>query len=277
MKNFEIITLNVRGIRDQSKRQQVFHWLKTSSRASIFLLQETHLVTEDEAHKWSCEWSGRVTASRPTLLRCSWWASSASPHTGGTAILIRPSAQRQFTVVSVATPPQHNGGHATVQLKVGRDVVALHSIYSPAPAQLRVQFFEHLLASPLAPPEVVSLYGGDWNTVNVVARDTMNMPVYDNTGAPQLNQFCTMHGLLDYWLETEHSDQVGFTRYATDGMSASRIDRCYVSADKLERWRSLTVAPQPAFTDHNGLLIQFRPQTKQVKSPHGGGIRSTCL
>ena len=49
-----ICSLNVRGIGNKLKRDQVFHWLKEQNK-SIFLLQETHLDFQS-SDKWENEW-----------------------------------------------------------------------------------------------------------------------------------------------------------------------------------------------------------------------------
>ena len=42
-----ICSLNVRGLGNKLKRDQVFHWLKEQNK-SIYLLQETHLIAQDK-------------------------------------------------------------------------------------------------------------------------------------------------------------------------------------------------------------------------------------
>ena len=61
---FSIASLNVDGIRDDDKRARIFEYLK-SLKYDFFLLQETHIQTED-IEAWLTEWGG------PLLLE-SWW------------------------------------------------------------------------------------------------------------------------------------------------------------------------------------------------------------
>ena len=63
MAAFSIASLNVDGIRDDDKRARIFEYLK-SLKYDFFLLQETHIQTED-IEAWSTEWG-------PLLLE-SWW------------------------------------------------------------------------------------------------------------------------------------------------------------------------------------------------------------
>ena len=50
----EICSLNVRGLGNKQKRDQVFHWLRQQS-ASVYFLQETHL-NKDSEQDWLTEW-----------------------------------------------------------------------------------------------------------------------------------------------------------------------------------------------------------------------------
>ena len=46
--DFDIISLNARGLRDFTKRREVFNYEKKVSRRGIIFLQETHSVLKDE-------------------------------------------------------------------------------------------------------------------------------------------------------------------------------------------------------------------------------------
>ena len=73
----KVISLNVRGIRDQIKRRSVFSYLK-DQKASFYFLQETYPQLEDEKI-WQNVWGGKIYFSHGTR------------HSKGTCILIDPS------------------------------------------------------------------------------------------------------------------------------------------------------------------------------------------
>ena len=50
----KIISLNVRGIRDQAKRRSIFTYLK-DQKADFYFLQETYSDANDES-MWQSEW-----------------------------------------------------------------------------------------------------------------------------------------------------------------------------------------------------------------------------
>ena len=73
----KVISLNVRGIRDQAKRRSIFSFFLKDQKASIYFLQETFSELKDETI-WQNEWGGKM------------YFSHGSRHSKGTCILIDP-------------------------------------------------------------------------------------------------------------------------------------------------------------------------------------------
>ena len=57
-------SLNVRGLRDNVKRREVFNWLRRKQ-FSVYMLQEVHCI-ESSNHLWAAEW-GYQTFLAPTV------------------------------------------------------------------------------------------------------------------------------------------------------------------------------------------------------------------
>ena len=77
----DILSLNVRGIRDQIKRRSIFSFLK-GFKANIYFLQETYSDLKDEII-WKNEWGGEIFFSHGTN------------HSKGVCILINPTIHCQ--------------------------------------------------------------------------------------------------------------------------------------------------------------------------------------
>ena len=58
--SFNIISLNVRGLQNDTKRRAIFQYCR--ERATIICLQETH-STPDIEQKWKLEWGGNILFS----------------------------------------------------------------------------------------------------------------------------------------------------------------------------------------------------------------------
>ena len=64
--NLNILSLNVRGIREQTKRRSIFSYLK-DQKANIYFLQETYSDPADEILRQN-EWAGEASYSFPMAL-----------------------------------------------------------------------------------------------------------------------------------------------------------------------------------------------------------------
>ena len=76
MTTLSILSLNVRGLNNQSKRNAIFQYLKDQN-CCLYLLQETYSQKVDEKI-WSTEWGSRV------------YFSHGSSHSRGTCVLFHP-------------------------------------------------------------------------------------------------------------------------------------------------------------------------------------------
>ena len=76
---YDIISINVRGIREQGKRRSIFSYLKDQKSRFCFL-QETYSELNDE-NIWRNEWGGEIFFSHGTR------------HSKGVCILIHPSVR----------------------------------------------------------------------------------------------------------------------------------------------------------------------------------------
>lgn len=79
IEKFKIISLNVRGIRDQTKRRSILTYLK-EQKANFYFLQETYSDVNDELI-WQSEWGGKILFSHGT------------DHSKGVFILLDPATK----------------------------------------------------------------------------------------------------------------------------------------------------------------------------------------
>ena len=80
--NFNVMTLNVRGLRNPVKRRSIFCFLKDQN-CEAYLLQETYSELSDESI-WRSEWGGVI------------FFSHGSTHSKGVCILMNPSLNCDF-------------------------------------------------------------------------------------------------------------------------------------------------------------------------------------
>ena len=75
-RKLKLLSLNVRGLRNISKRGAIFSFLKTQ-KATIFCLKEIYSSPEDEK-LWSAEWGSKIIYSHRTTHSKSGLHSSKS-------------------------------------------------------------------------------------------------------------------------------------------------------------------------------------------------------
>lgn len=64
MTNLDVISYNVRGLRNDMKRRKIFNYLH-EHKFNVILLQETHSIPDDE-NFWKAEWGGQIFFSHGT-------------------------------------------------------------------------------------------------------------------------------------------------------------------------------------------------------------------
>ena len=98
--SLSLLTLNVNGMRDSQKRSRIFQFCKSLG-VDFALLQETHIVNQDEVHTWSFEWGGGLHASFGSTSSC------------GTVILVSP----RWTSLVGKVDSDHEGRLVCVTIK----------------------------------------------------------------------------------------------------------------------------------------------------------------
>ena len=143
---FKVLSLNVRGIRDQTKRRSIFSFLKDQN-ANIYFLQETYSEPGDE-NIWRKEWGGELFFSHGTK------------HSKGVCTLINPTTQLQVECLY----SNNSGRIVLITISLNGQKVTLCNIYAPNDQAKQLQFLQELNNCIIDKTELTSLIvGGDWN------------------------------------------------------------------------------------------------------------------
>ena len=162
-----IESLNVRGLRDRTKRCDILDRAK-SRNTDIILLQETHWVETDYTDirdDWNIELiiSGNSTTSR------------------GTAILLNKTFEYNIhnTIID------GNGRYSIIDLEITLiGILTICSVYSPN-EQIE-PFLEELFEKINSINNVFHIIGGDWNMIQNFELDTYNYEKWNNKKASKL-------------------------------------------------------------------------------------------
>ena len=143
---FNVITLNVRGLRNRVKRRSIFCFLKDQN-CEAFFLQETYSEPNDEAI-WRSEWGGVI------------FFSHGSIHSKGVCILINPSLNYSFE----NSHKDQNGRIVSVDVNLNESKFSLCNVYAPNDQNQQHEFLHDLSTYLMSNTDVDSvIVGGDWN------------------------------------------------------------------------------------------------------------------
>ena len=201
-----IISLNVRGLRDSQKRRTIFDYYR--KKCNILCIQETH-SDEDSCQMWTNEWGGRG------------YYNHGEKNARGVAILIKKGMQAKCDVIN-----KDNCGRYLVCDIVVNDVhMRLINVYAPnkdSPA-----FFEDVFRVACSHDKIVII--GDFNTVLNSELDRKNTNAYNNDkSARVIKQYLTDNLLEDVW-RSQNPTTRRYSWYRKRPRQYSRIDFCISS------------------------------------------------
>ena len=178
-------TYNVRGLKNDKKRRDVFSYL-SSKNFDIICLQETH-AEEIDRKKWEKEWRGKI------------FQSLGSNKSKGCAILL---SEKMDTTIVQAHENLENG--RLVKLEFSNDdnqQYYILCIYAPNDGEDRKQFFKKLSRKieQETNNNMCIMIGGDFNCTLNIHKDRSNQRKYPDVGQKELNDVIKKHNLEDIW------------------------------------------------------------------------------
>ncbi len=232
------ITLNIRGIRDASKRASVIEWAK-QQKIDILMLQETH-VTQDIEQVVNRDWSGKC------------FHSFGERNARGVSIFVKQNDNVKIT----ETYKDTEGRKLAIKIEIDDREFLLTCIFAPTHDKSKEQcsFFRSVrnwLMGKISPATPL-IIGGDLNV-------TFNADV-DRTGVSRINQkavkaaeqMCKSLQVVDLWRAKNPSCKQ-FT-YRTKTMS-SRIDYMLVSKHLADH-ANCDIRPAVK-ADHNAVYVKL--------------------
>ena len=140
MDKVKLRSINVRGMRDNRKRIDIFNHLKgeylNNKGHDIVVLVDTHCHFEKDVTKWSKEWSSNKSNSI--------WCKGTQ-HQKGVAILINENFRNKHPDLIVSEPIiDPNGRYIKVFLSIFGQKFRLLAVYAPPIGPNRVIFFQNL-------------------------------------------------------------------------------------------------------------------------------------
>ena len=125
MISFKVISLNVRGLRANKKRQKIFHWMaEHGGRDGVVFLQEVH-CTPEVKDIWSMQWKGES------------YFSFGTNQSKGVMILIGQNVEYKIKKIKA-----DNGGRMLIlNCEIQGQNFVFINIYAPNTEIEQVEFF----------------------------------------------------------------------------------------------------------------------------------------
>ena len=251
-KNIQLLSLNVRGLRDNMKRRNIFQWLKDKNPDIVFL-QETHCHLKKDENQWSKEWSGAKTYN--------YWSLGTSRSKGVAILLSKNLCERNITVTNVVIDP--NGRSIKLIIQINDRKYRFINIYAPNNEAERVNFFVNMQSLFNDNVDAETILGGDFNCTMNSINDRQNCSVKNDVGQIDLHHLSNSFDLEDIWRRRYPNEK----EYSWNGRGRmSRIDFWLTSLSLNNQIDDVYHCYAP-YTDHKSINIIIR--TEEISQGKG--------
>lgn len=237
METISLCSLNVRGLGNFKKRQQVFQWLN-DKKYSICLLQETH-STPEIIDKWKSEWKGET------------FFSGNKTNRAGVAILFNQS----FSGKIVQYNEFITGRLVSVDVTINDRDISIFNIYGSN--EDNTSIFCRTESEILKQDDKNVILGGDFNTVMTIDLDKKNgrTDTHQNCRA-KLIELVGSCNLVDAWRKINPS-KLQYTWHSnTKPCIFSRLDYFLISENLINLIHKCKIKPGYK-TDHSVVEISI--------------------
>ena len=238
-----ILSLNVRGLRDNTKRGNMFEWLK-GQKADVVFLQETHCHLKKDAVKWSREWSNDPNDSI--------WSLGTTRSKGVSILLNKKSFGATIKISNSIIDA--NGRTIKSILHVNEQKFRLLNVYAPNNEAERVKFFislQYLLNDDI---DAENILGGDFNCVMNSDEDRNNCNGKNDVGQIDLHYLTNVCELEDIWRRRYPNK----SDYTWKGRGRESRNDFWLTSLSLDNQIDNVFNNYAPYTDHKSINIVLR-------------------
>ena len=182
--NFNLLSLNARGIRDYFKRKSIFTWVKQQN-ADIVFLQETY-STPDIENEWKFQWQGKMLFAHGTN------------HSRGVLILFNNELHFEIKSEYIDT----EGRYILVEATIQDSPFLLVNLCAPTKSREQCKFFDDVksaLDELDLDPGCEIIIGGDFNTHLNPTLDNLGGRIETKPSVRRIKELMMTYDLIDIW------------------------------------------------------------------------------
>ena len=238
MDKLQLVTFNVRGLKNKRKRLSVFKSLK-AEKYDVVCLQETYITTNQEAHTWELQWGGKLFYSLGTC------------HSRGQIILVAKKWKENVQCL------YKDSRILILEMAVANKKIIIANIYAPQTTTEKTQFYTHLQTTigNLNREDNHLVIVGDFNTVMHNTQDIITGEHHNKKEVETLNQLTTDLDLHDSW-RTLHPENKDYTWSRNQPFTARRIDYIFISSSLIPYMEQSNIVSF-AHSDHRAVCTSL--------------------
>ena len=256
--SLDVLSLNVRGIRDLTKRRSIFSFLK-DLKANIYFLQETYSEPNNE-NIWKNEWGGEIFFSHGTN------------HSKGVCILVNPSFLGQVDY----SYKNNSGRIVLINIILGSKRLSLCNVYAPNNQTYQLEFMQELNNCLIDKTELTTLIvGGDWNCT-LSKKDKLGGTAWART--IYRNLVITSMDMFDL-IDIQRARQPKLCKFTYESKAKgmkSRIDFFLMAKNLTKNVKKTEIYPSIA-PDHNAIYISLSWVNETPRGPGFWKFNNTLL
>ncbi len=240
---FNLLSLNVRGLRMETKRISIFQYIKRKN-IDVCFLQETHSKEIDE-NIWRNEWGGEI------------YFSHGTNQARGVMILVRSGLDMTLTDIII----DNEGRYIYINIISQDTNFKLVNIYAPNLEVNQLKFFKVIrdLLDNVRGNEDRIILGGDFNVIfePLIDRKGGNFQITNiyQQVIDLLDDMIDNNNLCDVW-RVKHPDQKAFTWRQRRPEIHSRLDVWLISDSLQDFVTEVDIRPSIR-SDHSAILLKL--------------------
>ncbi|KAL9966672.1 hypothetical protein ACROYT_G024784 [Oculina patagonica] len=258
--NFNLLSLNARGIRDNFKRKSIFTWAKQHN-ADIVFLQETYSTPEIE-NEWKFQWQGKMMFAHGT--------------NHGRGVLILFNSELHFEIKGEHIDTE--GRYIVVEATIQDSPFLLVNLYAPTKSREQCKSFDDVksvLDELDVDPDCQIIIGGDFNTHLNPTLDNLGGRIETKPSVRKIEELMTAYDLIDIW-RIHHPDKKNFTWTQKRPFIRRRLDYWLISRATQDDVSKTEIIPAIK-SDHSAVTLLLNSLDKQPHGPSYWRFNSSLL